>query len=158
MKIGEPNNEVIAPTGISFAKDLEIVSAISRKIAPSTAEAGTTLEGTLVESIILALCGATRPTNPIKPLMLTALADKQVAIKAIINFLAEMFKPIFFAIESSRLSISKLLKMQRVPKSPTPIIAPHNKSRLHSIEFKLPINHCNAVCILESSLPSNKID
>ena len=91
IKIGEPNNEVIAPTGISLAKDLEIVSAISRKIAPSTAEAGTTLEGTLVESIILALCGATRPTNPIKPLMLTALADKQVAIKAIINFLAEMF-------------------------------------------------------------------
>ena len=129
IKRGEPNSEVIAPTGNSLANDLEIVSAISRKIAPKTADAGTTFEGTFVDSIILALCGATSPTKPINPLMLTALAERQVAIKAIVSLLAEMFNPIFLAIESSRFNMSKLFKQNSVLKSPAIIIEPHIMSR-----------------------------
>ena len=145
IKSGEPNNEVIAPTGNSLANDLEMVSDISKKIAPKTADAGTTFEGTFVDSIILALCGATSPTKPINPLILTALAERQVAIKAIVNLLVEMFNPIFLAIESSRFNISKLFRQNNVLISPAIIIDPHMTSRPHSIEFKLPINHCNAV-------------
>lgn len=77
--MGAPINEVRIPIGISAALILlAIVSTQTRKIEPSSPETGINFPW-FAPQIPLAICGITRPTQPITPAIVTDAETRREA-------------------------------------------------------------------------------
>lgn len=139
-KIGAPTNEVNTLIGNSYTDtDLAISSITSKNKLPMRADAGRSFLESL-PTISLVICGITKPTQLIPPVIATAEAVSNVAHITVMVRNIKIFSPIDFASLSLR---DKRFNLQRIRISGNAPKAKNNKEYGISFIFtllKLPIS------------------
>ena len=149
---GVPQSAVTTPTGSSCGENIMRAkrSAQTIKIAPNKMEKLISLLWA-APTMLLAICGMTKPTNPIAPLMETRTAVSKVLTRMRIHLIRTVFTPVFLAISSPTSNASSSRLRGRTSIMPTVRTTTAIGTSDQSVPAKDPVSQNVALCTLLES-------